>query len=64
MEELIRHTRTSYAGLAMSNKESWRGSERNAGWMNLGDVSEYLKKVVIRETKSITSHALIISISG
>lgn len=24
MEELIRHTRTSYAGLAMSNKESWR----------------------------------------
>lgn len=28
----------------------------------MGDVSEYLKKVVIRETKSITSHALIINI--
>lgn len=31
MEELIRHTRTSYAGLAMSNKESWKGSEGKAG---------------------------------
>jgi len=36
---LIRHTRTSYAGLAMSNKESRKGSERNAGWWS-GDVSE------------------------
>jgi len=28
----------------------------------VGDVPEYLKKVVIRETKFITSHALIINI--
>lgn len=39
MEELIRHTRTSYAGLAMSNKESWK-KEAKETQDEVGDISE------------------------